>query len=67
MEKITLTLDRIHHDLWVDVDGSLVSCIWNVTGLERDKESLFQHVRILRNGKQIGNYWFVEEIKERWE
>jgi hypothetical protein len=51
----------------MDVGGMHVECIWDVTGLERDEESFFRHVRFLRNGKTIGGAWRVEEIKERWE
>lgn len=64
-ERITLILDRKNGDLWVDTDGH-IACIWNVTGLERDTESLLNHVKVLRNGKSIAGVWHVEEIKERW-
>ena len=64
--KITLILDRRTGDLWQDMGGVLLSCTWDVTGLERDKESAIDHVRILQNGKIIGGVWLVEEIKERW-
>ena len=67
MVRTTLILDRGTGDLWVDVDDMHVECIWDVTGLERDEESFFGHVKILRNGEQIGGCWFVEEIQERWE
>ena len=64
-EKITLLLNRRSGDLWVDRNGHIV-CIWDVTGLERNTESLFNHVKVLRNGKSIAGVWHVEEIKERW-
>jgi hypothetical protein len=34
-DKITLILDRNSGDLWLDINGSKKSCVWNVTGLER--------------------------------
>jgi hypothetical protein len=67
MIKITLVLDRVHNDLWLDVNCRHTSCIWGVTGLKRDTESLFGHVKILRSGKQIGGCWNVVEIKETWK
>ena len=65
MEGLTLLLDRKEGDLWIDM-GTHIVCIWDVTGLEWNKESEYNHVRILRNGKAIGGVWHVTEIKERW-
>lgn len=60
---ITLILDHPMNELWLDRDGALIGCIWNVTGL---KKASFNRVRILQNGTQIGSLWDVEEIKEQW-
>ena len=65
MSKITLLLDRHTGDLWVDRNDH-IACIWDVTGLERNTESLSGHVRVLRKGQSIGGVWHVEEIRERW-
>ena len=65
-KPITLILDRDQGDLWLDFKGAHKVVLWDVTGLELDKTSFFNHVKILRHGKQIGGAWDVKEIKERW-
>ena len=65
-EPITLILDRDQGDLWLDFGGIRKFVLWNVTELELDENSFFNHVKILRKGKQIGGAWGVKEIKERW-
>ena len=65
-ETITLILDRDQGDLWVDFGGVLKFVLWNVTGIKKDENEYPPHVKILRNGKQIGGAWDVKEIKERW-
>jgi len=64
MKGLSLLLDRRQGDLWIDVNGRHIACIWDVTGLRRDESG---HMGILRSGKQIGGVWHAEEIKERWE
>ena len=66
MINAALILDRENNDLWIDTNGEHKAVIWDVTGVKRDKESLFDMARIYRKGKQIGIVWHVAEIKERW-
>lgn len=64
--SISLDLDRASGNLWIKEDGAQVICIWDVTGVSREKESLFGAFSILRNGEKIGLIYHVKNIKERW-
>ena len=65
-ETLTLVLDKNQGDLWLEFEGSHKLVLWDVTGLELDKTSILNRVKILRRGKQIGSAWDVKEIKVKW-
>ena len=66
MGDITIVLNRRLRKLWLIHDDTYIGCIWGVTGLEKAGESPGERVRILRDGKQIGNLWEIKKIKETW-
>ena len=66
MEDITLVLNHRQRNLWLMQDDTYIGCIWGVTRLEKAGESPVERVRILRDGKQIGNLWEIKKIKETW-
>ena len=65
-KDITLILDRLNNELWINTDDGHKVVIQNVTGVKFAKWLMADYYvpmwTIMSNGKKIGNVWDVKEI-----
>lgn len=68
MARITLILNRIQDDLWLDTEEGHFMVLNDVSGVnvECGKGDDYP-VSILRHGKRVGMVWYVKTIEERWK
>jgi len=69
-KDITLVLNRLNNELWINTDDGHRAVIQNVTGVKCAEWLRADYYvpmwTIMSHGKKIGNVWDVKEIKERW-